>query len=116
MAREIQDIFFDYDKSEVREDARATLQRNADALKAILGDFPSAVVSLEGHCDERGSAEYNLGLGDRRAASVREFLLQVGVPGERLKPISFGKEKPACMEANESCWQKNRRVHFVGVQ
>lgn len=116
MSREIQDIFFDYDKSEVREDARATLQRNADALKAILGDFPSAVVSIEGHCDERGSAEYNLGLGDRRAASVREFLIQVGVPGDRLKPISYGKEKPVCTEENESCWQRNRRAHFVGVQ
>jgi peptidoglycan-associated lipoprotein len=116
MSREIQDIFFDYDKSEVREDARATLQRNADALKAILGDFPSAVVSIEGHCDERGSAEYNLGLGDRRAASVREFLIQVGVPGDRLKPISYGKEKPVCTEESESCWQRNRRAHFVGVQ
>jgi peptidoglycan-associated lipoprotein len=116
MAREITDIYFDYDKSEVREDARATLQRNADAFKSILADFPSAVITVEGHCDERGSAEYNLGLGDRRSASVREFLVQVGVPGDRLKPISYGKEKPACSEANESCWQKNRRAHFVGVQ
>jgi len=116
MNREIQDVFFDYDKSEVREDSRATLQRNADAFKAILADFPSAVVTVEGHCDERGSAEYNLGLGDRRAASAREFLIQVGVPGDRLKPISYGKEKPACTEASESCYQKNRRVHFVGVQ
>lgn len=116
MSREIQDIFFDYDKSEVREDSRATLQRNADALKAILSEFPSAVVSIEGHCDERGSAEYNLGLGDRRSASVREFLIQVGVPGDRLKPISYGKEKPVCTEESESCWQRNRRAHFVGVQ
>ncbi|HNY40321.1 MAG TPA: OmpA family protein [Bryobacteraceae bacterium] len=116
MSREITDIYFDYDKSEVREDARATLQRNADAFKAILADFPSAVVTVEGHCDERGSAEYNLGLGDRRSASVREFLVQVGVPGDRLKPISYGKEKPVCSDANESCWQKNRRAHFVGVQ
>jgi peptidoglycan-associated lipoprotein len=116
MNREIQDIYFDYDKSEVREDARATLQRNAEAFKAILSDFPSAVISVEGHCDERGSAEYNLGLGDRRAASVREFLVQVGVPGERIKPISYGKEKPACTEASESCYQKNRRAHFAGVQ
>lgn len=116
IAREISDVYFDYDKSEVREDARATLQRNADAFKSILSDFPSAVISVEGHCDERGSAEYNLGLGDRRSASVREFLIQVGVPGDRLKPISYGKEKPVCTEANESCWQRNRRAHFVGVQ
>ena len=116
MAREVQDIYFDYDKSEIREDARATLHRNADALKRILNDFPSAVISMEGHCDERGSAEYNMGLGDRRATSAREFLVQVGVPAERLKPISYGKEKPQCFESNESCWQRNRRVHFVGVQ
>ena len=116
MARDVQDVFFDYDKMEVREDARAMLQRNAEGIKAILNDFPSAVISLEGHCDERGSAEYNLGLGDRRATSVREFLSQIGVPAERLKTISFGKEKPFCMEASESCYGKNRRVHFVGVQ
>lgn len=116
IAKEVQDVFFDYDKSEVREDGRVVVQRNADALKAILNDFPSAVISLEGHCDERGSAEYNLGLGDRRSSSVREFLVQLGVPAERLKPISYGKERPFCMEATESCYQQNRRVHFVGVQ
>ncbi len=116
MARDVQDVFFDYDKMEVREDARAMLQRNAEGIKAILNEFPSAVISLEGHCDERGSAEYNLGLGDRRATSVREFLSQIGIPAERLKTISYGKEKPFCMEANEDCYSKNRRVHFVGVQ
>jgi len=116
MARDIQDVYFDYDKSEVREDARATLQRNADAMKAILNDYPSAVVTVEGHCDERGSAEYNLGLGDRRATSVREFLTQIGVPAERIKPVSYGKERPACTEATESCYQKNRRAHFAGVE
>jgi len=116
LAKEVSDIFFDYDKSEVNESARATLQRNGDALKAILGDFPSAVISIEGHCDERGSAEYNLGLGDRRATSVREFLTQIGVPADRLKTISYGKEKPFCTEGTEDCWQKNRRAHFVGAQ
>lgn len=116
MAKEIQDVFFDYDKSEVREDARATLQRNADAMKAILNDFPSAVITVEGHCDERGSAEYNLGLGDRRANSVREFLTQIGVPEERLKPLSMGKERPFCTDATEDCYQKNRRAHFQAVQ
>ncbi len=116
VAKEVQDVFFDYDKSEVREDARATLQRNADAIKAILNDFPSAVLSIEGHCDERGSAEYNLGLGDRRSTSVKEFLTQIGIPAERLKTISYGKEKPFCSESTEDCWGKNRRAHFVGVQ
>lgn len=113
---EVQDIYFDYDKSEVREDARATLQKDADAIKAILSDFPSAVITLEGHCDERGSAEYNLGLGDRRATSAKEFMTQVGLPADRLKTISYGKERPSCTESNEACWSKNRRVHFAGAQ
>jgi peptidoglycan-associated lipoprotein len=113
---EVQDILFDYDKSEVREDARAVLQRNADVLKAILSDFPSAVVTIEGNCDERGSAEYNLGLGDRRATAAKEFLTQVGLPADRLKTISYGKEKPVCSDSNESCWQKNRHDHFAGAQ
>lgn len=112
LSSDVQDIYFDYDKSEVREDARATLQRNIEGLRAILRDFPNAVISVEGHCDERGSAEYNLGLGDRRSTSAREFLTQAGVPADRLRTISYGKEKPQCTEADESCWQKNRRVHF----
>ena len=67
---------------------------------------------VEGHCDERGSAEYNLGLGDRRASSAKDFLVQLGVPADRLKTISYGKERPQCTESGESCWQKNRRAHF----
>jgi peptidoglycan-associated lipoprotein len=113
LASEVQDIYYDYDKSEVREDARATLQRNVEALRTILRDFPNAVISVEGHCDERGSAEYNLGLGDRRATSAKEFLTQAGVPGDRLRTISYGKERPQCTDADESCWQKNRRAHFA---
>jgi peptidoglycan-associated lipoprotein len=110
---QVQDIFFDYDKSEVREDGRATLQRNADTLKLLFKDFPTAILNVEGHCDDRGSAEYNLGLGDRRATSAKEFLVQIGVPAERLRTISYGKERPICTEQTESCWQKNRRVHFA---
>ena len=112
MQREIQDAFFDYDKSTIRDDARSTLTANAEALKRILGDFPSASVTVEGHCDERGSAEYNLGLGDRRSTSVKEYLVNLGLPGDKLKVISYGNEKPGCTEANESCYQKNRRAHF----
>ncbi len=112
LANEVQDAFFDYDKSDIREDARATLTRNADALKAILKDFPDAVIMVEGHCDERGSAEYNLGLGDRRATSAKDFLVQLGVSADKLKNISYGKERPQCTESNEACWQKNRRAHF----
>ncbi len=112
MLAQVQDAFYDYDKSDVREDARATLTRDADALKAIFAELPDAVVVMEGHCDERGSAEYNLGLGDRRATSAKEFLQQLGVPADKLKTISYGKERPQCTESNEDCWQKNRRVHF----
>jgi peptidoglycan-associated lipoprotein len=116
VAKDLSDVFFDYDKSDVREDARATLQRSAEAIKAILAEFPSAALSLEGNCDERGSAEYNMGLGERRATNVKKFLTEIGVSADRLKTISFGKEKQVCSEENESCWQKNRRVHFSGVE
>ena len=116
LQQRVQDAFFDYDKSDIRDDARTTLTRNADALKSVLQEFPNDSVTLEGHCDERGSAEYNLGLGDRRAASAKEFLVQLGVPADRLRPISYGKERPQCTESDEACWQKNRRVHFVPAQ
>ncbi len=112
ISSELQDAFFDYDKSDVRSDARDALQRDAGALKAILADFPNATITLEGHCDERGSAEYNIGLGDRRASSARDFLVSLGVPADRLKTVSYGKERPQCTESTESCWQKNRRAHF----
>ena len=111
---DVQDAFFDYDKTDIRSDARDALTRDAAALKAILADFPGAAIVIEGHCDERGSAEYNLGLGDRRASAAKEFLQGLGVPADRLKTISYGKERPQCTEQNETCWQKNRRVHFTG--
>ncbi len=116
LSADVQDVYFDYDKSDVREDARATLTRDADALKNILADFPNATIAVEGHCDERGSAEYNLGLGDRRATAAKDFLVQLGVPADRLKTISYGKERPVCTEGNESCWQRNRRAHFAPGQ
>jgi len=112
LGSDVQDAFFDYDKSDVNSSARDALTRDVTALKAILSDFPSAVIMVEGHCDERGSAEYNLGLGDRRASSAKDFLVQLGVPGDRLKTISYGKERPQCTDATEACYQKNRRVHF----
>ena len=112
MANEVNDGYFDYDKFDVREDARSVLTRNADALKAILREFPNAVITIEGHCDERGSAEYNLGLGDRRSTAAKEFLVQLGVPADRLRTLSYGKERPQCTESDESCWQRNRRAHF----
>jgi len=106
------DAFYDYDKSDIREDARAALTKDADALKAIFASFPDATITVEGHCDERGSAEYNLALGDRRATAAKDFLTQLGVPADKLKTISYGKERPQCTEHNEECWQKNRRAHF----
>lgn len=110
------DALFDYDKSDIRDDARQVLTRNADALKRIFTLDPSFSVTLEGHCDERGSAEYNLGLGDRRATAAKEFLVQLGVPTDKIKTISYGKDRPVCTEADESCYQKNRRAHLVPAQ
>ena len=116
LERNVQDGYFDFDKSDIREDARVTLTRDADALKTIFQEMPNAKVVIEGHCDERGSAEYNLGLGDRRATAAREFLVQLGVPADRLTTISYGKERPQCTESTEECWQLNRRVHFSAAQ
>jgi peptidoglycan-associated lipoprotein len=113
---DLQDALFDYDSNNIRDDARNSLTHDAEALKKIFADFPGASVNLEGHCDERGSAEYNLGLGDRRATLARDFLVQLGVPADRLKTISYGKERPTCTESDESCWQRNRRVHFSTAQ
>ena len=110
---ELSDAYFDYDKSNLREDARAILEKDGEALRSILTDFPDVVLILEGHCDERGSAEYNLALGERRAASASEYLTALGIQGNRLQTISYGKEKPQCTESTETCWQNNRRIHFA---
>jgi peptidoglycan-associated lipoprotein len=110
---ELADVYFDFDKSDMHEDARAALTKHAPALRSILADFPDGIVILEGHCDERGSAEYNLALGDRRAISTNAFLEALGVSTGRLKLISYGEERPQCTESTEGCWQTNRRVHFA---
>ncbi len=111
--RLVSDAYFDYDKYDVREDSRSVLTRDADSIKQIFAKYGSATLTVEGHCDERGSAEYNLGLGDRRASSARDFLTQLGVPADKLKTISYGKERPQCTDATEDCYQKNRRAHFT---
>src|ERR1700677_4118756 len=113
LGRESQDAYFDYDKSDVREDARTVLTRDTDLLKRIFAADPSFSVVIEGHCDERGSAEYNLGLGDRRATSAKDFLVQLGVPADRLTTISYGKDRPVCTDASEACYQRNRRAHLA---
>jgi peptidoglycan-associated lipoprotein len=112
LGRDTRDALFDFDKSDLRPDARAALTKDADALKRILRDFNNENVVVEGHCDERGSAEYNLGLGDRRAKAAQEYLVEFGVPANRLRAVSYGKERPQCTESNEECWQKNRRAHL----
>jgi peptidoglycan-associated lipoprotein len=116
LSQEARDAFFDYDKSDIRDDARTALTQDADLLKRIFAEDPSFSVVLEGHCDERGSAEYNLGLGDRRATSAKDFLVQLGVPADRIRTISYGKDRPQCTEATEECYQRNRRVHLSPAQ
>ena len=107
--KEVQDAYFDLDKADIRSDARAALAKTADFLR----NYPQVRVVSEGHCDERGSTEYNLALGDRRAVAVKEYLVSLGIGADRMSTVSYGKEKPFCMESNEACWQKNRRGHFV---
>jgi len=107
--RPLDDVYFDLDKSEIRDDARASLQKDATWLKR----WTSTAITLEGHCDSRGSAEYNLGLGSRRATAVKDYLVSLGVPATRVTVISKGKEQPFCNDENESCWQQNRRGHFL---
>ena len=109
--KKVRDVYFDYDKSDIRDDQKQTLGDAADFLKSSMG--ASVKVSVEGHCDERGSEEYNLGLGDRRANAVKNYLISLGIGSDRLNPISYGKERPQCREATEECYQKNRRGHFV---
>jgi peptidoglycan-associated lipoprotein len=105
------DTFFDYDQNALRDDARATLQKDA----AWLSKWPQTVINIEGHCDERGTPEYNLALGERRASVAREYLEGLGVSPSRIRIVSLGKEAPFCLESNDDCWAKNRRGHFVVV-
>jgi peptidoglycan-associated lipoprotein len=102
-------VLFDTDQHSIRSDAQTVLQKQAAWLK----QYPQAKLMLEGHCDERGTREYNLALGDRRAYAVKEFLVSLGVDAARLQTKSYGKERPACSESDESCWQQNRRGYSV---
>jgi peptidoglycan-associated lipoprotein len=116
ISQQVQDVFFAYDQYNIEADAQGTLTHDAQAIKSILTDFPSASLIIEGHCDERGSAEYNLGLGDRRATSAKEFLVQLGVPADKLRTVSYGKERPACTDQTEDCYARNRRAHIAAAQ
>ncbi len=108
-AQSVKDVYFDYDKSDIRGDQQSSVQADV----AFLNQHGNVNVLIEGHCDERGSTEYNLALGDSRANSVKNALTAGGVNASRIKTISYGKEKPFCTESNEACWQQNRRGHFV---
>ena len=105
----ITDVYFDFDRYHIRDDAREPLNQNSVVLKKK--DFKKLVI--EGHCDERGTSDYNLALGERRAESAKKYLTALGVNSSKISVITYGKEKPFCMEHNEDCWQKNRRAHFV---
>jgi peptidoglycan-associated lipoprotein len=102
-------VFFRYDSDEIDEAGKTVLAANADVLKS----YPTWVITVEGHCDERGTAEYNLALGDRRAMAARNFLVSLGIPAERIRTVSYGKEFPFDPGNSESAWEKNRRAHFM---
>jgi len=108
----VRDAFFDYDKYDIRPDARDSLARTAEFLRR----YPEAKVGIEGHCDERGSLEYNLALGAERAEATKKFLVSLGIEERRMNTVSYGKERPFCTEHDESCWQQNRRGHFVSAK
>jgi peptidoglycan-associated lipoprotein len=105
----LSDAFFDYNENNLRDDARRALQQDAQ----WLAKWPQTRFRIDGHCDERGTAEYNLALGERRADVVKEYLTSLGVTPDRIQTRSLGKEAPFCRDSGESCWSQNRRGHFV---
>ena len=109
----IQDVYFDYDKKTLRPDALAALKEDSKALSDIVRQYPDFRLVVEGYCDERGSSEYNLALGEARATQAEEYLVSLGLPANQLKTVSYGKERPVCTDETESCWQKNRRAHIT---
>ncbi len=108
-SQNVKDVYFDYDSYSVEPQYEQVLQQDAQFLK----QHPGMKFVIEGHCDERGSTEYNLALGDNRATSTKQALMQLGITADRIRTISYGKEKPFCTESTEACWQQNRRAHFV---
>jgi len=112
----IQDAYFDYDQHTIRPDAQAALRSDAQTLADIIRQYPDFKLKVEGHCDERGSEEYNLALGDARAKQAKEYLAGLGLPGNQLDVISYGKDRPVCADHDEDCWQKNRRAHLSQAQ
>ncbi len=109
-AGNVKDVFFDFNKADIRADARSVLSRDAEYLRA----HPEVKIVIQGHCDDRGGEEYNIGLGDRRAMEAKEYLVSQGISPERIQTVSLGKEQPFCTADNDDCWQQNRRGHLVG--
>jgi peptidoglycan-associated lipoprotein len=112
----MEDALFDFDKSTIRPDASTALKDDVGVIRDILAAYPNQKLLIEGHADERGSEEYNLALGDRRAQSVKDFLTSMGIPDRQLTLISYGKERPVCSDESESCYQRNRRAHVTAAQ
>jgi peptidoglycan-associated lipoprotein len=109
----LEDALFDYNQSTIRSDASVALRDDVNVIRGILADYPNQKLVIEGHADDRGSAEYNLALGDLRAHDVQEFMSSMGIPGPQLAVVSYGKERPVCTDESESCWQRNRRAHVT---
>jgi peptidoglycan-associated lipoprotein len=112
LASQLHDVHFDYGKDEIFMEDHSILESDAAVLRDLFQKDPGLLVMIEGHCDERGAAEYNMGLGDRRAGFIRDYLARLGVPRDKLNTLSYGKEHPLCMDPTESCFAQNRRVHF----
>ena len=112
----IEDAYFDFNRHNIRPDAQKALSADAKTLGEILKQYPDYKLTIQGNCDERGSDEFNLALGDARANAAKDYLASLGVPAAQLNTVSFGKEHPVCTEHDESCWQKNRRVHITQEQ
>jgi peptidoglycan-associated lipoprotein len=108
----LEDALFDYNEATIRPDASAALRDNLSIVREILAGYPADKLLIEGHADERGSSEYNIALGNRRARAAQEFLVAMGTPGTQLSVISLGEERPVCTDQNENCWQQNRRAHI----
>ncbi|MGD0619677.1 MAG: OmpA family protein [Bryobacteraceae bacterium] len=112
----IQDAYFDFDSHDIRADAQKALAADAKTLGDILKQYPNYKLTIQGNCDERGSDQFNLALGDARAKEAKDYLASLGVPATQLNTVSYGKEHPVCTDHDEACWQKNRRVHITQAQ
>jgi len=111
----IEDAYFDYDKATLRPDAMDALKKDSSELRDILKDWPEYKITIEGHCDERGSAEYNMALGQKRAEAAKGYLTGIGIPADQFNVVSYGNERASKECKDDNCWQKDRKVHFVAM-